>query len=238
MMDVKHILSIHLGSAMARQLAFAQELADHAHQMQLVDDKLLLTDEDSALSLIPLGCTHEDDTWSWAWSLPAYADAKRCQRLKHKLHTWAAEHQITSVLVPSIPLELADAYQLGMLAISALGKHVFYCHPCKSGRNKLAVYIVTNYEQKKNTVLAAKQLVDVLREAVERFDVDHQTLVTHTLRDQRYQVAWHGEQKIEAEANDGRQITVMFSADGQLDFLEGEGTPRQRFWQRRQPPLE
>lgn len=229
MIDVRHLLSLHLGASMARQLAFAEDLANYQPGLNAEELTLSLAMDESPLALVPLGTVLRDDTWIWAWSLPQYSSNKRCQRLAQRLQTWSSDNQLSTFLLPSLPLELADGHQLAMLALCALDKYVYYC--CPVG-NELQFYIVRNYSRKIST-LPVDRLVTVINEAVERFDVDHQTLVTSMLQDQGYTTEWHDRLALNAFAKDGRQVTVMFTIDGQIDFIEGEGTPRQRFWQKR-----
>jgi len=214
------LLTRHIGSAFARQMALADLLGERGWRLDLAEGVAHFGD-DLHFPVQLLGSAAEDSaSWLWAWANTASNLPEHLLVAATALRERGERDGPAELATASLPLE-DDGHTLALLA-AALSARCYYRGPYRGG----ALFFLV--DDVPATVFAPcddPRVLSLLGQLIAQFPLDHRAMTEGFLDDQGYALQRESEQTVATRG--GSRITLGFDALDRLTQLQGTLAPQQ-----------
>lgn len=218
--EFRKLLSQHVGSAFAKQLAFAELLGERGWGVDLGAGQATFGD-DLCFPIQLLGTESDgDNSWLWGWANQASNLPAALLKSGEDLKALGEELNIAELKERSYSTNVADGHAIAMVASVLNPLSCYYRGPYDGG----ALYFLLNDLPPQITApVSPQQAVSVISQVISVFDVDHRLMITAFLTAQGYAVS-ETEALISAVTEAG-DLTFAFDAEGRLADINGNLQP-------------
>jgi hypothetical protein len=203
------------GSAMARQMAFADFLGDRNWSVTLDEGQVHFGDDlVYPLQLIGTEAQH-NDTWLWAWANPSAIPLPLLEAAE-QLRQYGEQHHLPELTERSCGLDVADGHRLSMVASGLVRKTCYYRGPYEGGS---LFFLVLGLPIELFARVTAERACTVISQLIETFEVDHRLLAESFLQDQGFALSAVGD-GLHAVRDDGSALDLAFDAAQRITEIE------------------
>lgn len=193
------------GSAMARQMAFADFLGERAWSVDLEAGTVTFGD-DLTYPIQLLGTeSYVNNTWLWAWSNPSQIPPPLLETAR-QLSEYGKQQGLPELTNSTYSLEVADGHRLAMLASGLVRKTVYYRAPYENGA---LFFLILGLPAEVFAPVHCERACMVVCQVIETFDVDHRRMVEAFLHEQGFALSTTGA-GMHAVRDDGSSIDLSF----------------------------
>lgn len=183
--EFKSLLSRHIGSAFAKQLAMADFLGDRNWGVILSEGRATFGD-DLSFPIQLLGTEAEgDSSWLWAWANEASNLPPALLEASEELRRLGEDDGIQEFVEPCFSLELADGHLISMIASGMNPDCCYYRGPYDGGA---LFFLILEVPADVVGPVRAERASTVMTEMISSFDVDHWTMARSFLESQGFDV--------------------------------------------------
>jgi hypothetical protein len=223
------LLSRHVGSAFARQLAFGDLLGERNWSLT-VSEGIATFGSDLRFPVQLLGTEADcDGTWLWAWANKASNLPEKVLEACNKLRELGEREGIPELRERTFSLEQANGHSLSSVASGIIGRCCYYRGPYDGGA---LYFLVCGPPEAVLQKVPAERAVTVIAEVISNFDVDHRAMVESFLQAQGFSVTANAGEVVATRGSD--QITLTFDSQDRLTNiggkLAGKPQPQPRPW--------
>ncbi|MGI5157499.1 DUF6882 domain-containing protein [Microbispora sp. CA-102843] len=183
MSNLRHHLSLCVASSLVRQSNLGDLIGEHNWAVDITTGTITFG-ESLSFPIQLLGTESDDDrTWLWAW---ANTRSNIPHELVHAvawLREYGHRHHIPELTEATLPLDHADGHTLALLSAGLTGL-CYYRGPYQGGA---AYFLLQNVPHSVLAPTGPEDVVPVLSQIMEMYDLDHRTLVENFL----IQQGWH-----------------------------------------------
>jgi len=214
------LLSQHIGTSFARQLAFADFLGDRDWSLDL-ETGVAGFGDDLQFPIQLLGSEAEQSqTWLWAWANQHIEPAPESMKVVNQVRKVGEEKGIAEFTEPSFSLEQADGHALSMVVAGIKGNCCYYRGPYEGGA---VFFLVMGLPATLFEPVPAERVLRVIPEVLSNFSVDHRVMATSFLKSQGFNLTEAGQQ-IAAERNKST-ISLDFDEQARITNIGGHLEP-------------
>jgi len=214
------LLSKHVGSAFAKQLAFADFLGDRGWGVN-ISEGLATFGDDLSFPIQLLGTEADGDvSWLWAWAneqsnLPANV-LVACSELKRI----GSENGIPELTERSFSQDVANGHQISMIASGLNSNCCYYRGPYDGGA---LYFLVCAVPSELLLPVSTERVVTVINESISQFDLNHKEMVTSFLHSQQFSIQTETNTVIAQRNNDA--LKFSFDSLGRIENIDGTLKP-------------
>lgn len=203
------------GSAMARQLQFADYLGERRWSVNLNEGQVRFGD-DLAFPMQLIGTeSQHDDTWLWAWANPSAIPIPLIEAAE-QLRQYGEQHHLPELAERSCSLSVADGHRLSMVASGLVRKTCYYRGPYEGGA---LFFLVLGLPVELFARVAVERACTVLGQLISEFEVDHRLLAESFLQDQGFALSAVGH-TLHAVRDDGSKLDLTFDELSRITEIE------------------
>jgi hypothetical protein len=203
------------GSAMARQLQFADYLGERDWSVDLEAGQVEFGD-DLAYPIQLIGTeSYQNDTWLWAWANPSAIPIPLLEA-SEQLRQYGVQHHLPELTERSCKLEMADGHRLAMVASGLVRKTCYYRGPYDGGA---LFFLVLGLPVELFARVEAVRACTVINELIAQFEVDHRLLAESFLQDQGFALSAVGD-TLHAVRDDGSKLDLTFDKLSRITEIE------------------
>jgi hypothetical protein len=221
MTGFRELLSKHVGSAFARQLAFADVLGERGWSLS-VTEGIAKFGDDMSHPVQLLGTeAHGNNTWLWAWANEQSDLPPTVLVACNKMRELGTTLEIDELKERSFDLGRADGHSLALVSSGIIGNCCYYRGPYDGGA---LFFLVERIPSAILKPVEAERAVTVITEVISQFDVDHGTMSQEFLRFHGFTVQSTTD-RIQAERG-GDSIELSLDAQGRISNIGAKIRPR------------
>jgi hypothetical protein len=222
MAEFRALLSKHVGSAFARQLAFADHLGERNWNLD-VQKGIATFGTDMKHPIQLLGTEADgDSTWLWAWANEQSGLPEKILVACNQIRQLGTDQRIAEFQERSFSLDRADGHRLSLLASGIIGQCCYYRGPYDGGA---LFFLVNDVAPAVLKPVDAERAIRVVTEVISQFEVDHRVMVESFLQSQGFSIE-HSAEGIVAARN-GDSINIAYDSAGRISEIGGKINPRQ-----------
>jgi hypothetical protein len=211
------LLSQHVGSAFARQLAFADLLGERNWSLT-VSEGVATFGSDLRFPVQLLGTEADGDgTWLWAWANEASNLPEKVLVACHKLRELGEREGIPELQERTISLDQASGHCVSSVASGIIGKCCYYRGPYDGGA---LFFLVCGPPEAVLQKVPAERAVTVIAEVISNFDVNHRAMAQSFLQSQGFSVTANAGELVATRGSD--QITLSFDSQNRVTNIGGK----------------
>jgi hypothetical protein len=217
MTTFQDLLSQHVGTSFARQLAFADFLGDRNWSVD-VQQGIVTFGRDLRFSIQLLGTEAErDSSWLWAWANKESNLPEQVLCSCNELRELGNRKGIQEFSERTFSLEVADGHSIALIASGIDGKCCYYRGPYEGGA---LFFLVSDVPRQILGPVESERAVTVITQVISQFTVDHRAMAESFLKSQGFAVEL-SENSITATRHSD---TITLSFDGQRRISQIGGT--------------
>ncbi|MGL4667145.1 MAG: DUF6882 domain-containing protein [Saezia sp.] len=236
----------HIGTAFARQLAFAKFLSVKEEPSIDLEKGRVEFSNGQKYAIELLGTQLEDNTFLWAWAQEnesifqnnsfkgPFPQALLQTALEFK--QWGEEHHVEIFSHPQHVLELSavplvpDEFNGDHIACLAAGlKNKAYWRDTHD--EGIVYYLIGNTPEEVNTLHSAPHILETIEQVTSYFETDNKCMVESFLQQQNFIIEWETQQNEDDEEDvtvcyatrGAEEITATFDEEGFLTEIEAHG---------------
>lgn len=213
----RSLLSRYVGTAFAKQLAFADLLGERNWGVDISEGRAMFGD-DLSYPIQLLGTEAEGDaSWLWAWANEGSHLPSALLHACHQIRDFGIKEQIPELEHRSFPLCVASGHMISMVASEMNPDYCYYRGPYNGGA---LFFLVAELPQELLSPVATQRAITVLTEVISQFDVDHLEMAQSFLQSQGFTLQHNSHQLVARRSSDA--ISISFDARQRIDNIEGK----------------
>lgn len=214
--EFRELLSLHVGNAFAKQVAFADVLEERNWGVSLSKGRATFGD-DLAFAIQLIGTEADgDSSWLWAWANEQSNIPESLLRACMQMKTLGEQTGVPELRERSCSQEDADGH---MMALIASGLNPDCCYYRGAYEGGALYFLVCDAPNVVTQQVAPERAITVLTEVISQFDVDHRQMAHSFLETQGFDVT-EGTLAVVAKRADG-SIEIRFDSAGRIVKIEG-----------------
>ncbi|MDX1927590.1 MAG: hypothetical protein SFV81_13795 [Pirellulaceae bacterium] len=214
--EFRELLSLHVGNAFAKQVAFADVLEERNWGISLSQGRATFGD-DLAFAIQLIGTEADgDSSWLWAWANEQSNIPESLLRACMQMKTLGEQTGVPELRERSCSQEDADGH---MMALIASGLNPDCCYYRGAYEGGALYFLVCDAPNVVTQQVAPERAITVLTEVISQFDVDHRQMAHSFLETQGFDVT-EGTLAFVAKRADG-SIEIRFDSAGRIVKIEG-----------------
>jgi len=215
----RYLLSRHVGSSFAKQLAFADFLGERSWGVDISEGTALFGDELS-FPIQLLGTEADGDlSWLWAWANTQINLPQDLLVSCNDMKQLGLDNEIMELTERSFSQNVADGHMIAMVASGLNQNCCYYRGPYEGGA---LYFLVCDIPDTLRVPVTPEQAITVINQSISQFDIDHQVMVTEFLQQQLFSVTT--ERNIVRASRDNSDVTLSFDSQGCIEKIGGSLT--------------
>lgn len=219
MSSFKELLSRHIGTSFARQLAFADFIDQRNWQIDL-DQGIATFGNDLQFPIQLIGTEAEgDETWLWGWANTDSNLPENLLTVANQLKSLGEKFQIAELIEPTYSLDRASGHTLSMIATGVDGQTCYYRGPYPGG----AIYfLVSGLPQHVFGQFDGLRVLNTIPQILSQgFDLDLRLMAESFLTEQNFELQKTPEGITAVRGEE--TITLAFDDQGRITNIGGQG---------------
>jgi hypothetical protein len=215
------LLSQHIGSAFARQLAFADLLGQRNWSLT-ISEGVVTFGNDLRFPIQLLGTEADGNgTWLWAWANEASNLPDKVLVACNELREFGRRAGVPELTERTFSLDRASGHVISLVASGIIGNCCYYRGPYDGGA---LFFLVNNPPADVLRPVPAERAVTVITQVISDFDVSHRPMAESFLRAQGFSLETASGAL--AASRHGDQITLSFDSVGRIANIGAKLGPR------------
>jgi hypothetical protein len=215
------LLSQHIGSAFARQLAFADLLGERSWSVT-ISEGIVTFGNDLRFPIQLLGSEADGNaTWLWAWANKASNLPDKVLVACNKLRELGQREGVPELTGRTFSLDQASGHAISLVASGVFGNCCYYRGPYDGGA---LFFLVNNPPDELLRPVPVERAVTVITEVISNFDVSHRPMAESFLRAQGF--SWDTASGAMVASRHGDEITLSFDDLGRIANIGAKLVPR------------
>lgn len=214
--EFRDLLSLHIGNAFAKQVAFADVLEERNWGVSLSQGHATFGD-DLTFAIQLIGTEADgDSTWLWAWANEQSNIPEHLLRICTEMRTLGEQTGVPELRERSCSQEDADGHKIALIASGLYPDCCYYRGPYDGGA---LFFLICDAPDAVTQQVAPERAITVLTEVISQFDVDHRQMAKSFLQTQGFDLSDESSTVV-ARRDDG-SIEIRFDSENRIAKLEG-----------------
>jgi len=211
------LLSQHIGTSFAKQLAFADLLGDRDWGVDISAGVATFGD-DLTYPIQVIGTEADGDaSWLWAWANEQSGLPPALLSACNEMRQFGVANEIPELTERSFALEKAGGHMISLIASGLNPKCCYYRGPYDGGA---MFFLVCDPPDEIIAPVAAERALATISQVVSHYDLDHRLTVTEFLGQQGFAIE-NAPESVVASRSDSR-LEISFDATGRLTKMDGK----------------
>ncbi|MCA9173684.1 MAG: hypothetical protein KDB14_04285 [Planctomycetales bacterium] len=208
------LLSQHIGSAFAKQIAFADFLGDHTWNVNISEGVASFGERSFPMQL--LGTEAEGDaTWLWAWANEGSNLPNALLHACQELRTLGERTGVPELVDPCFPSEVADGHAIALVASGLNPTCCYYRGPYEGGA---LFFLVCDAPDEVTRPVAAERIPAIFMGGISHFEINHRHMAESFLKTQGFDL--DVSDLLMIATRDGQSLTLSFDDLGRIEKVD------------------
>lgn len=227
----QRLLSRHIGSAFARQLAFAEIVGKLDWSVDLDQGTIGFGDRLSFPCQLLGSQSNGDGSWLWSWANEAAGFPAGVMQSAIQMKEFGAREGIAELFEPQFVSDVAYGETIALVATGMNSGTCYYRGPYRGGA---AFLLVMNVPPVVTQPADSARILSVIPNVISQWEVDHAEMIDSFLKQQGFHLERNGSELTATRGND--QIRIGFDNLGRMAKLDGnlntakKSKPWWKFW--------
>lgn len=227
------LLSQHIGTAFARQLAFADLLGERSWSVT-ISEGIVTFGNDLRFPIQLLGSEADSDaTWLWAWANKASNLPDKVLVACKELRELGQREGVPELTERTFSLDQASGHAIALVASGVFGNCCYYRGPYDGGA---LFFLVNNPPAEVLRPVPPERAVTVITQVISNFDINHRPMAESFLAAQGFTLDTASGALV--ASRNGDEVTFSFDDLGRIANIGAKLAPRTktesrkswRFW--------